>query len=66
MFSLVHVFVFLPRFFGLGVVGLLAWFSLVLLVLVFAFVLLFYVRVCVTTLILASVYQFPFRVCVQL
>ena len=64
MFSLVHVFVFLPRFFGLGVVGLLAWFSLVLLVL--AFVLLFYVRVCVTTLILASAYQFTFRVCVQL
>ena len=66
MFSLVHVFVFLPRFFGLGVVGLLAWFLLVLLVLVFAFVLLFYVRVYVTTLILASVYQFTFRVCVQL
>ena len=66
MFSLVHVFVFLPRFFGLGVVGLLAWFSLVLLVLVFAFVLLFHVHVCVTTLILASAYQFTFRVCVQL
>ena len=28
MFSLVLVFVFLRAFFGLGVVGLLAWFSL--------------------------------------
>ena len=66
MFSLVLVFVFLPRIFGLGVVGLLAWFSFVLLVLVFAFVLLFYFRVCVTTLVLASVYKFTFCVCVQL
>ena len=66
MFSLVLVFVFLKRFFGLGVVGLLAWSSLVLLVLVFAFVLLFYFHICVTTLVLASGYKFTFRVCVQL